>query len=427
MSDSRFRQLSGRLFVDVTPLRQSVEYRWLYSGLALSWFGRQLTVVAVPYQVFELTGSTLAVGLLGAAQLVPLLATSLLGGAVADAVDRKRLLVLSQSALAITAAGLFFNAISLSPALWPLYVLSGLNAAISAVDSPTRNAVLPTLVGRELLPSALALNQTLGNVAKAVGPALGGVLIASAGFPTTYALEASFFLIGSLLMTKIRPLPPIGGGRKFGFESIKEGLVFLKERRLLQANFAIDLNAMIFGMPRALFPAIGTEVLGGGAGVVGLLYGAPGAGALIGAVTSGWVTRVERQGLAVIVAVAAWGASMTGFGLTSSVVLATLFLAFAGAADVVSAVFRNTILQLSVPDSLRGRLSGVHIAVVSGGPRLGDLEAGLVASLTSVRFSVVSGGLACIAGALAIGRWMPELSAYRRGDAYPEEPGHASA
>ncbi len=427
MSDSRFRQLGGRLFVDVTPLRQSVEYRWLYAGLALSWFGRQLTVVAVPFQVYELTGSTLAVGLLGAAQFVPLLAMSLLGGAVADAVDRKRLLVFSQSALSLTAVGLLINALSASPALWPLYVLSGLNAAISAVDSPTRNAVLPTLVGRELLPSALALNQTLGNVAKAVGPALGGVLIASAGFPTTYALEASFFLIGSLLMTKIRPLPPIGGGRKFGFESIKEGLVFLKERRLLQANFAIDLNAMIFGMPRALFPAIGTEVLGGGAGVVGLLYGAPGAGALIGAVTSGWVTRVERQGLAVIVAVAAWGASMTGFGLTSSVVLATLFLAFAGAADVVSAVFRNTILQLSVPDSLRGRLSGVHIAVVSGGPRLGDLEAGLVASLTSVRFSVVSGGLACIAGALAIGRWMPELSAYRRGDEYPEEPGHASA
>lgn len=404
------------LLVDVTPLKQSVEYRWLYSGIALSWFGRQLTVVAVPYQVFELTDSTLAVGLLGAAQFVPLMATSLVGGAVADAVDRKRLLVLSQGALSLTAAGLLWNSIADTPTLWPLYVLSGLNAAISAVDSPTRAAVLPTLVGRDLLPSALALNQTLGNVAKAVGPALGGVLIAAAGLPVTYGLEAVFFLTGAALMFKIRPLPPIGGGRRVGIASIKEGLRFLKERRLLQANFAIDLNAMVFGMPRALFPAIGTEILGGGAGVVGLLYAAPGVGALLGAITSGWVGRVERQGRAVLIAVTAWGVSMAAFGLTSSVPLALAFLAFAGAADVVSAVFRNTILQLSVPDALRGRLSGVHIAVVSGGPRLGDLEAGLVASLTSVRFSVISGGLACIAGALAIGRWMPELGEYRRGD-----------
>lgn len=416
MSDSRLRRMARGLLVDVTPLKQSVEYRWLYSGIALSWFGRQLTVVAVPYQVFELTDSTLAVGLLGAAQFVPLMATSLVGGAVADAVDRKRLLVLSQGALSLTAAGLLWNSIADTPTLWPLYVLSGLNAAISAVDSPTRAAVLPTLVGRDLLPSALALNQTLGNVAKAVGPALGGVLIAAAGLPVTYGLEAVFFLTGAALMFKIRPLPPIGGGRRVGIASIKEGLRFLKERRLLQANFAIDLNAMVFGMPRALFPAIGTEILGGGAGVVGLLYAAPGVGALLGAITSGWVGRVERQGRAVLIAVTAWGVSMAAFGLTSSVPLALAFLAFAGAADVVSAVFRNTILQLSVPDALRGRLSGVHIAVVSGGPRLGDLEAGLVASLTSVRFSVISGGLACIAGALAIGRWMPELGEYRRGD-----------
>jgi MFS family permease len=200
-----------------------------------------------------------------------------------------------------------------------------------------------------------------------------------------------------------------------------EGLRFLKQRRILQANFAIDLNAMVFGMPQALFPAVGTVVLGGGASVVGLLYAAPGAGALAGALTSGWVSRVERQGRAVIVAVAAWGLAMAGFGLTSSVWLAVLFLAFAGAADVVSAVFRNTILQLAVPDNLRGRLSGVHIAVVSGGPRLGDLEAGAVAALTSVRFSVISGGLACVAGALAIGRWMPELARYRRGDSVEDQ------
>jgi MFS family permease len=416
MSDSKLRRFAEVLFVDVSPLRRSREYRWLYAGLANAWLGRQLTVVAVPFQVYDLTGSTLAVGLLGAVQFVPLLATSVVGGAVADAVDRRRLLVVSQVALAGTAAGLMWNALLETPLLWPLYVLAGLNAAISAVDSPTRAAVVPTLVGRDLLSSALALNQTLGNVAKAVGPALGGLLIATAGLEWTFGLEVALFIGGALAMFRIRPLPPVGGGRRVGLASIVEGLTFLKRRRLLQANFAIDLSATIFGMPRALFPAIGTQILGGDAVVVGLLYAAPGVGALLGAITSGWIPRVERQGRAVIVAVTVWGAAMAMFGMTSSVLPAVVFLGVAGFADVVSAVFRNTILQLSIPDALRGRLSGIHIAVVSGGPRLGDLEAGAVAALTSVRFSVVSGGLACIAGALAIGRYMPEFVRYRHGD-----------
>jgi MFS family permease len=380
----------------------------------------------VPYQIFELTGSTLAVGLIGAAQFVPLLIMALIGGAVADAVDRKRLLIFSQVALAMTAAGLMFNALSETPAIWPLYVLSGLNAAISAVDSPARSAALPTLVGSGLLPSALALTRTLGNVAKAVGPLLAGVLISRVGLGATFGLEASLFLLGAIFMGPIRRLLPVGGGRKAGFASIAEGLRYLKERRILQSIFLIDLNATIFGTPMALFPAIGTDLLGGGAGLVGLLYAAPGIGALIGALTSGWVSRVERQGRAVIVAVVLWGLAITVFGLTSTATVAVVFLAIAGAADVISAVFRSTILQLSVPDALRGRMSGVHIAVVSGGPRLGDVEAGLVASLTSVRFSVVSGGLACVLGALAIGKWMPELWAYHRDYGHEEEVATAS-
>jgi MFS family permease len=422
MKDSRLRRLGRRLFVDTRPLQDSLEYRWLYAGLSVAWFGRQLTVVAVPYQVFELTGSTLAVGLLGVAQFIPLLVTSLVGGAVADAVDRKRLLVASQVGLALTAVGLAWNAVSDSPAIWPLYLLSGLNAAISAVDYPTRSAVLPNLVGRDLLASALALNQILGNVAKAVGPALAGVLIATLGLGWTFGTEAALFTIGALLMRPIRPLPPVEGGRRVGFASIMEGLSYIKERRVLQSIFLIDLNATIFGVPRALFPAIGQEVLGGGAGVVGLLYAAPGAGALLAALTSGWVARVERQGRSVVIAVMVWGLAIAAFGLTSSVAVAVVFLALAGGADLISAVFRSTILQLSVPDSLRGRLSGVNIAVVSGGPRLGDLEAGLVASLTSIRFSVISGGLACVLGALAIDRWMPQLSDYRKGHGPQAQP-----
>jgi MFS family permease len=404
------------VFADVTPLRRSVQFRWLFGGMSLAWLGRQLTVVAVPYQVYQLTGSTLLVGTLGIAQLVPLLLTSIIGGAIVDSVDRRRLLIIAQVSLMITAIGLAVNASLAEPRVWLIFALSGLNAGISAVDSPARNASVPALVGRDLLPAALALNQVLGNVAKTVGPAIGGLLIAKTNLTLTYGLEAVAFAAGTVFMFRIGSLKPKGGGQRFGWESIKEGYSFLRERRLLQANFAIDLNAMIFGMPQALFPAIGVVVLGGDAATVGLLYAAPGAGALIAAVTSGWVGSLRRQGRAVVVAVIVWGAAIAGFGMAKSVIVAVVLLAIAGGADVISAVFRNTILQLAVPDRLRGRLSSIHIAVVSGGPRLGDFEAGAVASVTTPQISVVSGGLVCIIGALIIAKKMPQLAAYRTGD-----------
>jgi MFS family permease len=414
MSQKPARRLTARqLFVDITPLRQSVPFRWLFGGLSLSWMGRQLTVVAVPYQVYQLTGSTLLVGALGLAQLVPLLATSVVGGALVDSVDRRRLIVLAQLASLVTAAGLAVNAALDEPIVWLIFALSAINAGVSAVDSPARSAALPTLVGRQLVPASLAITQTVANVAKTLGPAVGGLLIAQTSLTVTYSLEAVAFLMSALLMIRVGELKPEGGGQRFGWESIKEGFRFLKERRILQANFVIDINAMVFGMPQALFPVIGTEVLGGDASTVGLLYAAPGAGALLGAMTSGWVGAVRRHGRAVVVAVIVWGAAIAAFGLVTSLWLALGLLALAGAADVVSAVFRTTILQLAVPDRLRGRLSSIQIAVVAGGPRLGDFEAGAVASVTSPQFSVVSGGLACILGALFIARKVPEYDAYQ--------------
>lgn len=379
----------------------------------LAQTGRQLTVVAVPFQVYDLTGSTVAVGLLGLAQLVPLLVVSLVGGALADAVNRRSLLVLSQLVLAGTGAGLLWNSVADQPAVWPLFVLSAVNAGVSAIDSPTRTSIVPGLVGRGLLPSAMALNQTLTNTAKAVFPALGGLLIATVGLAFSYGIEIVAFIAAALVIRCIPDQPTVGGGRKFELSSITEGLRYLKGRRLLQATFLIDLNAMVLGMPTALFPAMGTSVFGGDAFTVGLLFAAPGAGALLGAVTSGWVSVVRRQGIAVLVAVIIWGAAMAVFGLTDFLGLALVMLAIAGAADVVSAIFRGTIVQLAAPDALRGRLSSIHMAVVAGGPRLGDLEAGLVAALTSVRFSVVSGGLACIGGALLLARWAPQFVGYR--------------
>jgi MFS family permease len=399
--------------VDVTPLREVPGFRWLFFGFFFVQAGRQLTVVAVPFQVFEITGSTLAVGLLGLAQLIPLLLLSVLGGALADAIDRRKILVLSPIVLALTSGGLMWNALLDRPFLWPLFVLSALNAGVSAVDGPARQAMVPNLVGRALLPSALALSQTLTNVAKTAFPAVGGLLIAIAGFPVTFGVETAVFLIATLFMRGLPVISVKGGGRRLEMSSVIEGFKYLKNMRLIQAAMLMDLNAMVFGMPTALFPAMGTAVFGGDAFTVGLLYAAPGAGALLGAVTSGWVSAIRRQGRAVVLAVVGWGVAIAIFGFSSSLVLGLSMLALAGAADVVSAIFRGTIVQLNTPDELRGRVSSMHLAVVAGGPRLGDLEAGIVAALTSVRFSVISGGLACVLGTLGLARWAPVFVRYQ--------------
>jgi MFS family permease len=410
---SDFRRWGRQLLVDVTPLRESVPYRWLYLGSVAAFVGRQITVVAVPYQLYVLTGSTLAVGLLGIAQLVPLLVVSLAAGAVVDAFDRRRVLIIGQILLAATGIGLAFNAALESPAVWPLYVLSALSAGLSTLDQPSRMSVLPTLVSRQHFPAAMALQQTMFNVGHAVIPAIAGILLARVSITAAYLVEAASFVVAALLVTRLPALRPEGGGRRPGFGSVAEGLRYLKGNRLIQSTFVVDLNAMIFGMPRALFPAIGIDLFGGDATTVGLLYTAPGVGAFLAAVTSGWVGAVRHKGRAVVIAVVGWGLAIAVFGLVRSLPVAMMALALAGAADVVSAVFRGTILQLNVPDALRGRLSAIHVGVVSGGPRLGDTEAGVVATLVSVPFSVVSGGIACIVGALAVKRWMPELWHYR--------------
>ena len=406
-----------RLLADLSPLRESPGFRRLYSGQLVSFLGTQLTAVAVPYQAFVLTRSSLVVGLLSLAQLGPLVVGSLLGGSVADATDRRRLLLTTQVLLAVTSAGLALNAGRHHPALWPLFVCTAASAGLSGIDSPTRSAAIPALVERERLPAAYALWQVLLQTGVVAGPALAGVLLANFGSAPVFWVDVATFGVAFASVARLRPLPPEGGGRRPGLASVVEGVRFLRRRRALTGTFVIDLDAMIFGMPRALFPALGTGLYRGGATTVGLLYAAPGAGALGGALLTGWVGRVRRRGLAVLLAVTAWGVAIAGFGLARWLPLGLLLLAVAGAADVVSAVFRNTILQLAVPDALRGRLSGMHIAVVTGGPRLGDLEAGAVASLTSPQFSVVSGGVAAVAGVALIAWLLPELRDYRSDEA----------
>jgi MFS family permease len=400
-----------RLLVDVTPLRESREFRLLYFGQVVSYLGSQMTVVAAPYQVYVLTHSSLMVGLLGLAALLPLIAGSLIGGALADAHDRRQLLIVAQLLVGATSLGLAVNAMRAHPQVWVIFVLSVLQAAFAGLDRPTRSAATPGLVGAHNMPAATALNQLLLQLGVIVGPALGGLLIANVSLASAYWVDTVTFGFAIASLVAMHPMPPEGGGTKASAASIWEGFQFLKGRQALQGTFIIDINAMVFGMPRALFPAIGTSL--GGPAVVGLLYAAPGAGAMVGAATSGWVSRVDRQGRAVVIAVILWGASIAAFGLVHWLPLALVLLAVAGAADVISAVFRNTILQLSVVDRLRGRLSSVHIAVVTGGPRLGDFESGAVAAVTSPEFAVVSGGLACIVGALVIARTMPALTRWR--------------
>jgi MFS family permease len=412
------RRARRRLFIDLTPLRRSRDFRWLIGGELVSVLGTQLTTVAVPYQVYRLTHSSLDVGLVSLFQLFPLIAGSLLGGSVVDAMDRRRLLMVAQVLPALCSAGLALNT-DLGTSLWPLFVLPAVSAGFSPLDNAARGAIVPRLVRRSELSTANAMFQSLFQFGLVVGPAVAGLLLAGAGVRFVYWMDVASFgaaLLGAFMMS---PQPPLGATvRRAGFRSIIEGLSFVRGRQAIQGAYLIDINAMVFGMPRALFPALAIKLFGGGAATLGLLYAAPGAGALIGALTTGWVSRIRRQGRAVIFAVIAWGAAITAFGLVHWLPAALVLLAAAGCADVISAVFRSTIVQLSVPDALRGRLAGLQIAVVSGGPRIGDVEAGAVATGFGDTFSVVSGGLACIVGALVLARLLPGFRQQRM------EPAH---
>ncbi len=423
----RRARTARRLLIDLTPLRRSRDFRRLVAGELVSVLGNQLTTVAIPYQVYQLTRSSLDVGLVSVTQLVPLIAGSLLGGSVVDAMDRRRLLMAAQVLMAACSAGLAVNADldPSRPALWPLFVLPALAAGFSGLDSTGRNAIVPNMVRRSEVSTANAIFQALFPFGLVAGPALAGLLLAGAGVRFVYWMDVASFGVALLAVSLISPQPAGEGAHRPGLRSILEGLTFVRGRQAIQGAYLIDINAMVFGMPRALFPALATSVFGGGASTLGFLYAAPGAGALAGVLTTGWVSRIQRQGLAVIVAVIAWGAAITCFGLVSWLPLALVLLAAAGCADVISAVFRSTIIQLAVPDALRGRLAGLQIAVVTGGPRVGDLEAGAVASGFGNTVSVVSGGLACIAGALVLARVLPGFRRQRMepGQHGPVAPG----
>ena len=406
------------LALDLTPLRESREFRLLWFGEVISHTGRHITVVALPFQVYNQTRSALAVGMIGLVQVVPLLVCSIVGGVVADATDRRKVLLVTQVGLTGGSLVLVAGALAGDPPLWLLYGAAALIAAFSGLQEPARIAAIPTLVPANRLASAIVLNQVLFQFSDVVGPAIGGLILARFGLAWAYGVDVLTFLAALLTLAAMRPMPASrADDEPRGPAALQEGFAYLKGRRVIQSTFWVDLNAMIFGMPRALFPILAAETFHVGPTGLGLLYSAPAAGALVGALSTGWVTHVRHQGRAVLWAVAIWGAAIVAFGLsTQGFWLALGFLAIAGAADVISAVFRGTILQSSVPNRLRGRLSSIHFAVVVGGPRLGDAEAGLVAHLTSPVFSVVSGGAACVVGVAALALLVPQFARYHAGD-----------
>jgi len=387
-----------RVLADVTPLRRYRHFRQLWTGQIISGLGSQLTIVGVAYQAYRLTHSTLIVGLVSLVQLAPLLVGSLWGGAIADAKDRRRVLLVTQVVLASTSAGLAVNALLPHPHLWPLFACTAASAGFQGVDAPTRRAALPMIVDRADIPAALALQQIVFQLAQVAGPALAGVLIATSGLSIVFWLDVASFGAALIAVLLLPRLPPAVAGTRAGLASVTEGLRYLKGQKMLAATYWIDLDAMVFGMPRAVFPALALGLFHGNASTLGLLYSAPSAGALVGALLTGWVSRVRRQGRAVVCAVFLWGAAIAAFGVVPVLWVGLAFLALAGAADVVSAVFRNAILQMTVPEHLQGRLQGTFIAVVTGGPRLGDAEAGAASAIGGPQFAVWSGGLACIAG-----------------------------
>ena len=405
------RGLLARIAVDIRPLKASRDFRRLWFGTGISGIGSQITAVAIPFQLYELTRSTLFVGLLGLAALVPLLTVPLYGGAVADAVDRRRLLLLSDVALLLTTAGLLVNSLLPDPQVWALFLGEILGTTAYGFQRPARNALTPRLVADDQLLAAIAVEDVVFTLARVAGPSMAGFLIAGFGLPVAFAIDIGTFGASLLAIWLLPPAPPSPDADRPSLQSILDGLRYVRRREVLLGIFVVDTIAMIFGMPRAVFPAF-AEQLGGGAGLLGLMYSATSAGAFAASLTSGWMMTVRRQGLGVCVAAAGWGVAITVVGFATAAWLALAFLAVAGAADFVSAVLRSNILLSATPDAIRGRLSGIELAQVAGAPELGNVKAGLVAELASVRASIVSGGLLTVVGTVAVAAAIPALVRY---------------
>ena len=392
--------MARRLVLDLRPLKVSPEYRRMWSGWTVAQVGQSMATVAVGIQVYALTGSSFAVGMLGAAAFFPLVVFGLYGGSISDTHDRRLVALAASSGLWLCSLVLLVQSLLSFDQVWLLYVVVAAQSASFAVNNPARSAIVPRLIQPELLPAANALANLTFSAGFTVGPLLGGLVIGGAGLTAAYAIDAVLFGAAIYGLFRLPSIPPEAEPHRTGWAAVWDGLRFLSKRRNLLMTFIVDLCAMVLAQPRALFPALAVTTFGGGARTVGLLAAAPAIGSVFAGVFSGWLGSVRRQGLMVVVMVCGYGAAVTCFGFTSILAWALLFLALTGAFDMVSAVFRSTILQVATPDELRGRLQGVFVVVVAGGPRIGDALVGTTASLWGEQTAIVVGGLACVSATL---------------------------
>jgi MFS family permease len=404
-------RIVGSMRVDLSPLRSYRQYRLLFIGQGVSFAGSMVTYVALPYQAYELSHSSLVVGLISLCELVPILIMAFVGGALADSVDRRLMVRLTETAMCLVVGSLVLNASLAHPQLWVLFVTAAIAAGVDALQRPSLEALIPRLVPPEHLPAAVSLDTLRGTVGQVVGPPVAGVLIAAVGLRGAYGIDVLSFGASLAALSLMRAVPPPAGAERISIRTVVAGVRYAWARKDLLGTYAVDINAMFFGMPMALFPQIAVRY--GGAGVLGLLYAAPSAGAFLASVTSGWIGRVVRQGKAIALAAGVWGLAIVGFGLASRLWLALLALAVAGAADAVSGLFRGLIWRQTIPDELRGRLAGIEMISYTSGPALGNLEAGVLESLAGLRTSIVSGGILCVVGTVALAASLPPFWRFR--------------
>ena len=404
-----------RLRIDVSPLRVPSGFRVVLASRTITLLGSQATEVALLVQVKQLTGSALAVGLLGATELVPLLLFGLYGGVLADRFDRRQLARWSEAGLGGLTLILMVNALLPHPALWPVYLVAAAVMALAALQRPSLDASVPRIVARDQLTAASALLSLSGNASLLLGSALGGVLAAGPGPWTVYAADAVSFAVSFGLLGLLQPLPARvagqGGERPAGLRSVLTGLHYARRHPELIGSYLADLAAMTLAYPASLYPFMAAALHATWS--VGLMFAASSAGAMLISALSGWTGRVRRHGVAIAVAAAAWGAAIAGFGLAPDVGVALACLAVSGAADMVSGLFRDTLWNQTIPDALRGRLAGVELLSYGLGPSAGQLRAGAVAAVSTPRISLCSGGLACVAAVAVVCAVLPGFARYR--------------
>jgi len=406
-----WRDLAMRITVDFSPLRDYPDYRRLWIGQAVTFVGAEMALVALPFQIWQLTHSTLALGLFSLTELVPLLTLTLVGGAVADAFDRRRMVLVTETLQAFGIAGLLVNAALPHPSIVAVFLFATVVAACFSAGIGGMRSLPQRLLPEEVYAQAGALDSIYYGLGGVAAPALAGVIIGAVDLSAVYAIGTASFAATVIALWGLPPMPAHPDADRPGIRSIVQGFRFVASEKVILGFFLVDTNAMVFGMPLALFPAIAARHFGN-ANLVGYLYSAPAAGALVAGLGSGWVAHVRRQGVVVIAAASLWGVAIAGFAYADRFWLALVLIGLAGLADQVSAIFRNAMLLALTPDRLLGRVRGIEFMQVASAPSLGNVEAGVVASLTSIRTSVASGGLLSVAGTLASAAAFPVLVRY---------------